>query len=140
MISTLAVVTGWLLSNGVLQLDAMSTARAASAAASAPSLVAGPGKPNTAATAPCAPLVTALLTAEMHEVATGLPGQAATLETSLGQRYGIDSPSWRTVLQVRDRLLETASNDLLNTFNRDVAAELNAYAPTIRRLCAAPPA
>jgi hypothetical protein len=102
-----------------------------SAAATATQHSAGPRVPGV----PCVRVVTELLSAEMQEVATGMVGGAATLELELQHRFSSDRPGWIQAMQVRDKLLSTASDDLLNRYARQVVAEITAYSGRIQQLC-----
>jgi hypothetical protein len=88
---------------------------------------ASPGLPGASAATSCQAQVTGLLRDELGRVAGGVPDA----------EFGAHQTPGRLSLIAYETVLSTATQDLLDTYARNVDALVVAYAPRIERACAA---
>jgi hypothetical protein len=84
----------------------------------------------------CVSAVTALLSNELLQVASGRPDEGKTTVALIVAQYPPGTSARERIDTALDTLLKTASADLLAHYQMNVVAELKAYQPRIMAACA----
>jgi hypothetical protein len=86
--------------------------------------------------ATCVRGVTALLRQDLLQVVSGRPDGGQDIQAQLEKVLGRDSEVVQRIDRVHAMVLETATGDILGTFDRHVEQEVAAYQPRILIGCA----